>query len=195
MNTDKAYVTDLYEDMCAEYRYWEETHRLPSGLYWQEDVKDAMEESISGGRKKQYARPSINSYMYGNALALAHIARLVGNEADAAKYERKAAEQKRLIETKLWNADHGFFETLRGEESAAVREAIGFIPWYFDLPDARYEGAWLQIEDPEGFSAPCGLTTAERRHPEFRSHGVGQCEWDGAVWPFATSQTLSLIHI
>lgn len=129
--------------------------------------------------------------MYGNALALAHIARLVGNEADAAKYERKAAEQKRLIETKLWNADHGFFETLRGEESAAVREAIGFIPWYFDLPDARYEGAWLQIEDPEGFSAPCGLTTAERRHPEFRSHGVGQCEWDGAVWPFATSQTLT----
>ncbi len=191
VNTDKAYVTDLYEDMCAEYRYWEETHRLPSGLYWQEDVKDAMEESISGGRKKQYARPSINSYMYGNALALAQIARLVGNEADAAKYERKAAEQKQLIETKLWNADHGFFETLRGEESAAVREAIGFIPWYFDLPDARYEGAWLQIEDPEGFSAPCGLTTAERRHPEFRSHGVGKCEWDGAVWPFATSQTLT----
>ena len=35
-----------------------------------------------------------------------------------------------------------------------------------------------------------GITTAERRHPQFRSHGVGTCEWDGAVWPFATSQTL-----
>src|SRR5439155_6965758 len=29
-----------------------------------------------------------------------------------------------------------------------------------------------------------------RRHPRFRSHVVGKCEWDGAVWPFATSQTL-----
>jgi hypothetical protein len=35
-----------------------------------------------------------------------------------------------------------------------------------------------------------GLTTAEQRHPDFRSHGVGTCEWDGAIWPFATSQTL-----
>jgi hypothetical protein len=51
--------------------------------------------------------------------------------------------------------------------------------------------AWRQITDPAGFNAPCGLTTAERRHPEFRSHGTGTCEWDGAVWPFATSQTLT----
>jgi len=35
------------------------------------------------------------------------------------------------------------------------------------------------------------LTTAERRHPEFRSHGCCNCEWDGAVWPFASAQTLT----
>ena len=53
--------------------------------------------------------------------------------------------------------------------------------------------AWLQLLDEQGFSAPYGLTTAERRHPQFRSHGVGRCEWDGAVWPFATSQTLTAL--
>ena len=53
--------------------------------------------------------------------------------------------------------------------------------------------AWQQLLDEEGFSAPYGLTTAERRHPEFRTHGVGKCEWDGAVWPFATSQTLTAL--
>src|SRR5581483_12482019 len=47
--------------------------------------------------------------------------------------------------------------------------------------------------DEHGFRAPFGLTTAERRHPKFRSHGVGKCEWDGAVWPYATSQTLTAI--
>lgn len=56
-----------------------------------------------------------------------------------------------------------------------------------------YDEAWLQLNDEKGFSAPYGLTTAERRHPEFRSHGVGQCEWDGAIWPFATSQTLTAL--
>ena len=50
---------------------------------------------------------------------------------------------------------------------------------------------WIQAGDPEGFSAPYGQTTAERRHPQFRTHGTGKCEWDGAVWPFATSQTLT----
>jgi hypothetical protein len=44
--------------------------------------------------------------------------------------------------------------------------------------------------DPQGFRAPFGITTAERCHPKFRSHGCCKCEWDGAVWPFATSQTL-----
>ena len=73
---------------------------------------------------------------------------------------------------------------------ADVREEIGFIPWYFDLPGPACERAWRQLLDPQGFKAPMGITTAERRHPAFRSHGVGTCEWDGAVWPYATSQTL-----
>ena len=47
------------------------------------------------------------------------------------------------------------------------------------------------IVDEKGFSAPYGLTTAERRHPEFRTRGVGKCEWDGAIWPFASAQTLT----
>ena len=58
-------------------------------------------------------------------------------------------------------------------------------------PRYYHDYAWKQVFDEKGFSAPYGLTTAERRHPEFRSHGVGKCEWDGAIWPFATSQTLT----
>ena len=191
VNMDEEYLTDLYKDLKAEYKYWEDTHRLPDGLYWQEDVKDGMEESISGGRKKQFARPTINSYMYGNAKALAEVARLVGNESDVKSYEEKAAEMKELIYTKLWNEDRAFFETRRADTLCCAREAIGYIPWYFNLPEKKHEHAWLQINDKEGFDSPYGLTTAERRHPEFRTRGVGKCEWDGAIWPFASAQTLT----
>ncbi|MBQ6861596.1 MAG: six-hairpin glycosidase [Alistipes sp.] len=193
VNMDKAYMLDLYEDMKSEYAWWEETHRLPDGLYWQEDVKDGMEESISGGRKKQYARPTINSYMYGNALALAEMAAMQGKSDEERLYKAKAEEIKNLIFDKLWNADHHFFETRRGEETSAVREAIGYIPWYFNIPTKEHDAAWLQINDKEGFDSPYGLTTAERRHPEFRTHGVGKCEWDGAIWPFASAQTLTAL--
>ena len=191
VNMDEEYLKDLYKDLKAEYKYWEDTHRLPDGLYWQEDVKDGMEESISGGRKKQFARPTINSYMYGNAVALSKVARMMNNEADVKRYEEKASEMKDLIYSKLWNEERAFFETRRADTLCCAREAIGYIPWYFNLPEKKHENAWLQINDKEGFDSPYGLTTAERRHPEFRTRGVGRCEWDGAIWPFASSQTLT----
>jgi hypothetical protein len=192
---DTAFMLGLKSRLEEEYARWERTNRLPSGLYWQGDVQDGMEESISGGRKKQYARPTINSYMYGNAKALAAMSLLTGERDKAQTYMAKADTLKTLIETKLWNEDQQFFETHRGDSSANVREAIGYIPWYFNLPEvgSKYDVAWQQLTDEKGFSAPYGLTTAERRHPEFRSHGVGKCEWDGAIWPFATSQTLTAL--
>jgi hypothetical protein len=189
---DKSTLLDLLKDMEAEYARWENTHRLKNGLYWQGDVQDGMEESISGGRKKKYARPTINSYMYGNAKALSIIELLAGNAEASKKYAQKADSIKTLVQNNLWNSKHGFFETLRTDSLANVREAIGYIPWYFNLPDvAKYDDAWAQMADENGFSAPYGHTTAERRHPEFRTRGVGKCEWDGAIWPFATSQTLT----
>jgi hypothetical protein len=189
---DTSFLLNMLPDLEAEYRRWESTHRLKSGLFWQGDVQDGMEESISGGRRKQYARPTISSYMYGNAKALETIFALAGNAEKSKHYKLKADTIKNLVQTKLWNTRHEFFETLRIDSLANVREAIGYIPWYFNLPDAeKYDNAWLQLGDDKGFSSPYGITTAERRHPEFRTRGVGKCEWDGAVWPFATSQTLT----
>ena len=195
---DTAFLLSLKPRLEEEYARWEQTNRLPSGLYWQGDVQDGMEESISGGRKKQYARPTINSYMFGNAKALAWMNQMTGDMAKSKRYEQKANTLKQLIETKLWNPDHQFFETRRGDIGdtlAQVREAIGYLPWYFNMftSPSTYDVAWEQLLDEQGFSAPYGLTTAERRHPEFRSHGVGKCEWDGAIWPFATSQTLTAL--
>ncbi len=189
---DKAFMLDMLKDLDTEYKRWERTNRLKNGLYWQGDVQDGMEESISGGRKKQYARPTINSYMYGNAKALSMMGILAGDENIAMKYALRADTLKQLVQDKLWNTRHGFFETQRTDSSANVREAIGYIPWYFNLPAAgTYDNAWKEVMDEKGFSAPYGLTTAERRHPEFRTHGVGKCEWDGAIWPFASAQTLT----
>ena len=202
----KDWIVSMLPSLEWEYNHWETTHTrtvtvpgaAPSDqgmLYWQADVQDAMEETISGGRKKKYLRPSINAYMYGNAMAIGNIAQLSGDHSTAKTYFDKAAYLREMVHLKLWNEQHSFFETHRVDSSANVREAIGFMPWYTMLAkdEARYGVAWLQAADPQGFSAPYGLTTAERRHPQFRTHGVGKCEWDGAVWPFATSQTLTAL--
>lgn len=190
---DKRSTTKLLGDLTADYQAWEQEHQASSGLFWQYDVRDGMEESISGSRTNKNLRPTINTYMFANARAIAAIARLAGDKKTANKFDDKAEVLKKLVEQKLWNKDAEFFEVLRENGTlSGAREELGFIPWMFNLPDTgkNYETAWRQLADPQGFNAPAGLTTAERRHPQFRSHGVGTCEWDGAVWPFGTCQTL-----
>nr|WP_202947173.1 glycosyl hydrolase family 65 protein [Pedobacter agri] len=153
-----------------------------------------MEESVSGSRKDQNQRPTINSYMYGNAIALTKIGQMFNDQALVSKYQAKAAAVKKLVQDSLWNSSEVFFETRKAKGgSSNVREAIGFTPWDFNLPDdrAEYAKAWNQLLDTAGFKAPWGLTTAERREPTFRTRGTGHsCEWDGALWPFASSQTI-----
>jgi hypothetical protein len=193
VNGDKKFLPGRLDDLVADYRVWEQERQLTNGLFWQYDVRDGMEESISGSRTNRNIRPTINSYMFGNATAIAAVARLAGKNKLAAEFDGKAAQLKKLVLEKLWNPDAKFFEVLRDDGSfAKVREETGFVPWMFALPDAGkgYETAWAQLADLQGFRSVYGITTAERRSPQFRSHGYGTCEWDGAVWPFATSQTL-----
>ena len=193
---DKQFPVSLLADLAGDYRQWETERLSTNGLFWQYDVRDAMEESISGSRTNKNLRPSINSYMFGNAQALANIAKLAGNRKLAHEFSAKAADLQQLVAKQLWNADAQFFEVRRDDgRFADVREETGFLPWMFGLPadDKKYSPAWSQLADPAGFAAPYGITTAERRHPQFRTHGSGHCEWDGAVWPFASSQTLTAL--
>lgn len=187
------YNTDLQEDVAR----WENTNTYTDSLFWQRDVKDGMEEQISGARKQNNRRPTINSYMYGNYMAMSWL-----NKATPAgkEYARKANRLKETMMQKLWNPQLLFFGTLTTADTlAAVREEIGYIPWYFYLSEdnsGKYLPAWIQLAEEKGFNAPFGITTAERRHPLFRKRFRPQhpsCEWDGAVWPFATSQTLTAL--
>ena len=75
-----------------------------------------------------------------------------------------------------------------------VRELHGYTPWYFDLPEPGkgYEVAWKQLMDPNGFYAPYGPTTAERRNPGFQLSYEGHaCKWNGPSWPYSTAVTLT----
>ena len=189
--SEAAKLVGGLDAFICDYEAWVSEQGLENGLFWQYDVRDGMEESISGSRRTRNARPPLNSYMYANAVAISKVAEMAGEAAVASEYARKAARLKSLIHELMWDEQAEFFKVRYPDGTLAhVREEIGFIPWYFSLPAPGCERAWQQLLDPEGFSAPMGITTAERRHPDFRSHGVGTCEWDGAVWPYATSQTL-----
>ena len=193
---DREFISSILGQMAQDYQKWEQDHLTPDGLFWQYDVRDGMEESISGSRTVKNLRPTINGYMYANARAIAAMAQMAGKPGMAAEFTGRANRLRQLVESNLWQPQARFYEVQRPNgESSGVREELGFIPWMFDLPpdDANHAMAWTQLTAQGGFSAPYGITTAEQRSPFFRTHGYGHCEWDGAVWPFATSQTLDAL--
>lgn len=75
-----------------------------------------------------------------------------------------------------------------------IREEHGYTPWYFNIPPADYAVAWKFLMDAKHFYAPYGITTAEQCHPLFSvSYEGHECRWDGPVWPFSTSVTLTAL--
>jgi len=216
VTADKGFVTGLLDDLMANHRAYSKdgtSNRSQSrllediGLYWNIDSWDGGEHSIGGTG----VRPTLNSYLYGGAVAISKIAALAGRADVARAYRKEAEALKQRIQTKLWDPEAKFYKVLRDKRAQSnyrsdaweacesgqlvkVRELFGYLPWYFNMPDAGkgYEEAWVQLTDPQGFKAPYGPTFAERRHPKFKIN-KGGCEWRGASWPYATSQALTAL--
>jgi hypothetical protein len=188
---DDRLAKDLLPDLIMNYEAWEKAKLDPCGLFWQIDDRDGGEMSIGGSGY----RTTINSYQFGDALAIARIAELGGKLDVARRYRDKAASIKKLVQENLWDADAHFFKVLpRGENRkfADVRELYGYTPWYFNMADSQFSIAWKQLMDPQGFYAPFGPTTAEQRHPKFvLSYKGHECQWNGPSWPYATAVTLT----
>jgi len=185
-------LVDLLDDLIRNYKAWEKSNRATGGLFHQVDDRDGMEVAIGGSG----FRPTINSYMYGDAMAIAKIAAMAGREDIAGEYKDKAGEIKSLTLVKLWDNKARFFKVMDRKKQMLrdVREQHGYTPWYFNLPDPGkgYEDAWSQLMDPKGFYAPFGPTTAEQRHPGFLiSYKGHECQWKGPSWPLSTSVTLT----
>ena len=97
---------------------------------------------LNGGVEKSAVdaiRPTINSYMYGDARAISKIAHLKNEIEIEKKFEKKAEEIKEQLLGRLWNEKLSFFTVLPKDYNETtkplnVRELIGYVPWYFNLP-------------------------------------------------------------
>ncbi|MBR1927964.1 MAG: hypothetical protein IJ840_09505 [Bacteroidales bacterium] len=201
VHPDKDLIEKSYPDLKLIYSAWENDHRDdPAGLFWQGDGHDGMEVSISGALSPDATgyRATINSYMYADAVALSTMATMLGKPEEAEVYSKKAEQIKDLINTRLWDESARFYKVIprHGDGSfSPAREEHGYTPWLYDIPKPEWADAWMQLTDPEGFKAPFGPTTAERRAEGFKVfYGGHECQWNGPGWPFATAQTLTALE-
>ncbi|WNV86859.1 MGH1-like glycoside hydrolase domain-containing protein [Umezawaea sp. Da 62-37] len=197
------FAVDRLPELEEQWKTWAPQFDQATGLYWQVPVWDAMEFTASSYQSDDPYhggagyRPTLNAYQYGDAKAIASLLRLSGDRRTADAYERDAKSLQSTMEQKLWDPTGQFYKHVMRDDNPggvkiANREEIGFVPWYFHMAPAANSAAWAQLTDPQGFAAPFGPTTVERRSPWFMHDALaGCCRWDGPSWPYATSQTLT----
>jgi len=153
VNADRSFVTGLLDELVNNYEAWkrdgnpgdafQKSRRLDNGLYWQIDSWEGQEFSIGGTG----IRPPINSYMYGDAVAIARIAELAGRKELAGQYRAEAEQLRKLVQDQLWDPEAKFFNVMRHEnvptnqylnaaaencepgQRVKVREIFGYVPW------------------------------------------------------------------
>jgi hypothetical protein len=221
VQADEKFAVSLLDDLVKNYHAWEKLRWVPEQqMFWQIGHDDGMEYNITSRQTQDILRgapgyrPTLNAYMYADALAIAHIATLAGKADIEKDFTAKAANLKEKVQSQLWDADRQFFfprfkqdevskagdkikagtltyQSGKYAGSPHGREEIGYVPWQFNLPDdgKGYEAAWKFLMDKNYFFADFGPTTTERNDPLFLVT-KSCCWWSGQSWPYATTQTL-----
>lgn len=213
------------------FNAWDDHFDAGRNLYWIEPLLDATEYTISSidasgagftanpstdqnrnGFTGGFAfRPSINSYQYANALAIAHFAEAAGKPGVAEDYRLRASKIRAATLAQLWNPGLEHFTDRYQRSTPFVtsgdfirgRELVGYVPWMYGLPPREvigtdYAAAWRHLLASEELGGADGLRTVEPSYPRYltqyrydASTGRPECQWNGPSWPFQTSQALT----
>jgi hypothetical protein len=212
---DTGFLRRRLPSMKAQYRGWVAEHwDSAHAMFRWDGMHDGMETNINSRQTAdpfagaEGYRPTLNSYLYGDEMAIARASAVLGDSTASRVFAERAAVLKQRVQQELWDPTrHFFFAQFAHDEQGGIeagsltyqtgpfagnphgREEIGFVPWQFNLPDSGYEAAWQYLMDTAYFFAPFGPTTVERHDPQFFISPIC-CEWSGNSWPYATTQTL-----
>ena len=214
---DLAAVARHLPAMKRIYAEWDDRYDPAKRLYWIEPLLDATEYTISsidasggkdGFRGGDAFRPSINSYMFANASAISRLAELSGDETTGEAFAAKAETLRAETVKSLWSANFRHFidrykvdnEFVKYWEPIRGRELVGYLPWTHRLaPDEPvYAEAWKHVLSSGELAGRVGLRTNEPSYQYYMRQyrydaptGLRECQWNGPVWPFQTTQVLT----
>ncbi|NBW94873.1 MAG: carbohydrate-binding protein, partial [Bacteroidetes bacterium] len=200
--------------MEEQYEGWLETnYDADHGLFFKSGHDDGMEININSRQLTdnwtvEGYRPTLNSYLFGDLVALSQTALLAGQFEKAMDYLERAGVLKARVIEELWDPGRAFFfHQFKGDHAPGIRdksltyetgpyagsgngrELIGYVPWQFNLPDEEHSVAWQFLMDEAHFSADYGPTTVSQSDTLFMLT-ERCCIWSGQSWPYATTQTL-----
>ena len=143
-NSEKSVLQRL-----IDYYHWVDNNRNSSeGLYWNTPLGCGLDNSPRSGS----SWICMSAQMALNAVCIARIARVVGDDATAASFESHHADIKTTINEKLWDPGDGFYYDREGGGLNKVKTIGSSWPMVAEVSDrGKCAGVVRHLTDPDEF--------------------------------------------
>ena len=181
---DQKRIEKVYDGFAKNINWWiSDRDSNKNGLFLIDDqLETGMDDIFSN--QVPYESVDATSYAYMNLTALAGMAKILGNQADAQKWENYAKKTKQAVLTKLWNKKNNFFSHRdpRTGDFSTIQSIAGFYPFFSRLADKEHLVCLNHLFNENEFWAKYPVPSISMDDPKFDPQGF----WMGPSWPAAT---------
>ena len=193
---DKKFLEEMYESSKKFYNYYVSNRDSDNdGLCeWGahavlESVRDARVAVWDEvGWPSNFEGIDLNSMLVKEAKSLANMARELGKDKEADKWDKDAADRSAKINTTMWDEETGFYYhvdkqdndfTFKNPNDLKREEIIGFLPlWAGIASEEQAKKLVTTLTDPEKFWRKYGVPSLSASDSYYNPKGY----WNGPVW-------------
>ncbi len=178
---DREFLDEIYEAIVRWNNWWFEKNDLDgNGLCeYQHPYSSGLDDSPLWDDGMPVEAPDLNTYLCLQQEALGKIAAVIGERADAEKWERRAAAMAQRLVRELWDPAAGLFWARRDGARVNVRTPFNLFPLITGrLPAAIAERLLAHLLDERQFWTRYPVPTVARDDPKY----APQTMWRGPTW-------------
>ena len=186
---DKAFLAEC-ADPIARWLLWFLQNRdlNQNGLLeWQTDYSNVrcrcdesgMDNSPRFDTTERLDAIDCSSFMVSDCRSLAKIYRLLGNEAEAARFQKIGDGMAERINALLWDEEGGYYcDRTQSGKLTGVLTVCSFLPLFAGVcSEKQAERLAKLLQDETKFATPLSIPSIARDHPDY-----GADMWRGCVW-------------
>ncbi|MBI5669117.1 MAG: hypothetical protein HZC41_14025 [Chloroflexi bacterium] len=176
----RDFLYEVYDPLTRWNAWWMNANRNGNGLCeYRHPFSSGLDDNPLWDEGMPVVAPDLNTYLVLQNESLGKIARLIGEEAAAERYERQAEElASRLIEH-LWDEQAGLFRALHSGQPIPTVTPFNLLPLLTGrLPEPLVERLIANLTNPDLFWTPYPIATVAVSDARFDPQQM----WRGPVW-------------
>ncbi len=179
---NKKRVKEVMPMLSKHYKWLEANFKMPNGLFATPLSSTGMENTP---RTDVRYFIDFHAAMAMNALYLSALGDILNDKDASFQYKRDYFSIKTRINSKMWNAEDGFYYDLGEHENQIPTKTLGTY-WLLlaEIPnEERAEKLVAKLKDPQCFGTENPFPSLSADHPAFDKKGQG---FRGSVFPWLT---------